>query len=84
MALSIKSDEADLLARRLAAATGESLTEAVTLALRERLHRVGRRRGTRSLAGQLDQIAKRCASLPIVDSRTPDEILGYGIDGLPR
>jgi len=84
MALSIKSDEADQLARRLAAATGESLTEAVTLALRERLDRVGRGRGTRSLAGQLDRIAKRCASLPIVDSRTPDEILGYGVDGLPR
>jgi len=35
--LSIKSDEADRLARELAAETGESLTEAVVIALRERL-----------------------------------------------
>jgi antitoxin VapB len=37
MALSIKGPEADRLARELAAATGESLTEAVTKALRDRL-----------------------------------------------
>ena len=39
MALSIKSDEADRLARELAAETGETLTEAVETALRERLER---------------------------------------------
>ena len=39
MALSIKSDEADQLARELAAETGETLTEAVVIALRERLDR---------------------------------------------
>jgi antitoxin VapB len=39
MALSIKTVEADALARRLARLTGESMTEAVTLALRERLAR---------------------------------------------
>ena len=39
MALSIKTDEADRLARALARLTGESMTEAVTVALRERLER---------------------------------------------
>ncbi|MCB9530155.1 MAG: type II toxin-antitoxin system VapB family antitoxin, partial [Myxococcales bacterium] len=39
MALSIKNDEADRLARELAALTGESLTEAVVVSLRERLAR---------------------------------------------
>lgn len=39
MALSIKTDEADRLARELAKLTGESLTDAVTVALRERLAR---------------------------------------------
>ncbi len=34
MALSIKTDEADALARALAAETNESLTQAVTTALR--------------------------------------------------
>jgi antitoxin VapB len=37
MALSIKTDEADRLARALAKLTGETLTEAITTALRERL-----------------------------------------------
>ena len=39
MALSIKTDEADRLARSLARLTGETMTEAVTVALRERLAR---------------------------------------------
>ncbi|MGH3687482.1 MAG: type II toxin-antitoxin system VapB family antitoxin [Pseudonocardiaceae bacterium] len=47
MALSIKSDEVDCLARELAAETGESLTEAVVTALRERLMREHARRGPR-------------------------------------
>ena len=49
MALSIKHDEADRLARALARETGESLTEAVVTALRERLGRVRRPRRARQL-----------------------------------
>lgn len=41
MSLNIKSPEAHELARELAERTGESMTEAVTVALRERLARVG-------------------------------------------
>jgi antitoxin VapB len=44
MALSIKTDEADRLARTLAKLTGETMTEAVTVALRERLVRERARR----------------------------------------
>ena len=44
MALSIKTQEADRLARRLARLTGETMTEAVTVALRERLAREQERR----------------------------------------
>jgi antitoxin VapB len=40
MSLNIKNPETEELAHRLAAATGESLTGAVTVALRERLSRV--------------------------------------------
>ena len=40
MSLNIKNQEAHALAARLAVATGESLTEAVTVALRERLMRI--------------------------------------------
>jgi antitoxin VapB len=39
MALSIKTEEADRLARRLARLHGETLTETVTVALRERWER---------------------------------------------
>jgi antitoxin VapB len=44
MALSIKTAEADELARSLARLTGETMTEAVTTALRERLVRERERR----------------------------------------
>ena len=41
MSLNIKNEEATRLARQLAAQTGESVTQAVTVAVRERLSRVG-------------------------------------------
>jgi antitoxin VapB len=84
VALSIKDPEADRLARALASATGETLTKAVTQALRERLERVGGRRAGNSLAEELNEIALRCAALPDLDTRTPDEIIGYDEHGLPR
>ncbi|MDQ1540560.1 MAG: antitoxin VapB [Actinomycetota bacterium] len=40
MSLNIKSDEAHRLAREVAARTGETMTEAVTAALKERLERL--------------------------------------------
>jgi antitoxin VapB len=83
MALSIKDPEADRLARELAARTGETLTEAVVVALRERLARqTGRNRAT-PLRDELAAIRRRCASLPIVDDRTAEEILDYDDRGLP-
>ncbi len=60
MALSIKTDEADRLARQLAQITGESLTDAVTNALRERLDREqARRRADADLPARLDQLAAK-------------------------
>jgi len=83
VALSIKHPEADRLARELAARTGESLTEAVVKALRERLRREeGRVRG-RDLREELAAIRERCATLPVLDDRTPDEIIGYDDHGVP-
>jgi antitoxin VapB len=84
MALSIKDDEADRLARRLAAATGESLTVAIREAVRERLRRVEGRTAAPRLRDELRAIRKRCARLPVLDPRSPDEILGYDEHGLPR
>ena len=82
MALSIKSDEADRLARRVAAATGESLTEAVLGALRERLERLETARGP-SLPDRMRRLQVEVRGLPVLDRRSPDEVLGYDADGLP-
>ncbi len=84
MALSIKHPEADRLARELAACTGESLTDAVLEALRERLQREQARREVGSLSEEIRRIGKRCASLPVLDARPADEILGYDERGLPN
>ncbi len=70
--------EVNRLAQELADYTGESVPEAVTRALREQLARTKReRRQTGLLAEKLLKIGRDCASLPVLDHRTPDEVLGY-------
>lgn len=84
MALSIKSAEADQLARKLAATTGESITVAVTVAMRERLAREERKRDDpEARMAEIRAIIDHYASLPILDSRSEDEILGYDENGIP-
>lgn len=83
MALNIRNAEAEKLAAELARRTGESKTEAVTKALRDRLVRVRRESTRRRLADELEEIARHCASLPVLDRRSAEEILGYGETGLP-
>lgn len=83
MTLNIKDPQADRLARELSGETGESITTAVAIALRERLERVrGLARG-QDLAAELNAIALRCATLPLLDDRAEQEILGYDEHGLP-
>lgn len=84
MALNIRNPETERLATELAKVAGETKTEAVTKALRDRLTRVRRERSGRRLAQELDEIAEHCAALPVLDDRTPEEILGYDESGLPR
>jgi antitoxin VapB len=86
MPFNIKDPAAHAMARELAAATGETISEAVTTAIRERLQRVRRaRRGTlRPLADRLAEIADHCAALPVLRERPIDEILGYRGRGIPR
>jgi antitoxin VapB len=80
MPLSIKNPETEKLARQLARRTGASITDAVTEALRDRLRRIEGRAKTPSLKEKLLEIGKRCASLPVYDARTPDEILEDAFD----
>ena len=84
MALNIRNPETERLAAELSQLTGETKTQAVTEALRERLERMRQRRhGGRRLADELNEIARHCASLPVRDGRRADEILGYQEHGLP-
>ena len=84
MALSIKSIEAEDLARKVAAQTGESLTGAIQKSLEERLERLNTNRRSHTLAAQIDDILERVDAMHDLDARTPDEIIGYDEDGLPR
>ncbi|MCP9469898.1 MAG: type II toxin-antitoxin system VapB family antitoxin [Nitrospira sp.] len=83
MALNIRNVETEKLAAAIASITGETKTEAVTKALKERLENLKRRRSRKRLADELDEIAKHCASLPVRDKRGDDEIIGYDEKGLP-
>jgi antitoxin VapB len=48
------------------------------------LERVRRRLSGRRLADELDEIARHTASLPVLDDRDADEIVGYDGAGMPR
>lgn len=83
MALNIRNSETEALAETLAKLTGETKTEAVTKALRDRVKRIQRQRSGRRLADELDDIALHCSSLPLLDDRSEDDILGYDDKGIP-
>jgi antitoxin VapB len=82
--LNIKNPEAHRLARELAGLTGESMSAAVTEAVRERLERVRRDRGA-GLADRLLAIGRDCAPRLKEPYRSADlaELL-YDERGLPR
>ena len=83
-ALNIKNAETVDLARKLAARTGESVTEAVTQALRERLAAVSAKPDAARLKARVSRSQALVASLPDRDRRSDDEIPGYDEYGLPR
>ena len=92
MALSIRDRETDRLARELAALTGETMTGAIRTSLEERLARLEERlaREKRRRDADIERrrkainaIVERFAKLPVLDDRSPEEILGYDENGLP-
>ena len=83
MGLSIKHPEADRLARRLAQRTGEGITEAILKAIRERLEREERKSSPLSVKDELTAFQQRLARLPVLDNRSPEDIIGYDASGLP-
>jgi antitoxin VapB len=84
MALSIKNADTEQLARQVAEATGESITEAIQKSLEERMARLQKLRSQHLVREQVDEILRRVDALPVLDPRSPDEIIGYDEKGLPR
>jgi antitoxin VapB len=83
MALSIRNKDAERLAREVARETGETITQAIMRSLEERLLRLSGRRVAGDLAEEILRIGGRCAAIPDQDTRSNEEILGYGPDGAP-
>lgn len=81
--LNIKDPEAHKLARALARETGETMTRAVTEALRERLQRVRRGRDAERLTMDLLDLGRRCAKTLKTKPVDHAELL-YDEHGIPR
>ena len=75
-------DDAETLARELAELTGETLEEAVLVAVRERLERDQSLR-PRTKRERMLAAVRAFQALPVIDERSADEILGYDANGLP-
>ena len=85
MPISIRNRETDRLAREVAGLTGETITDAIDVALRERLAREQARRGDGGRVRRLLAIGERCAqhmARPL-SSADHGELL-YDEMGLPR
>lgn len=83
MTLEIKDPEVHKLARELARTTGETISQAVINALRERLTREKARQNQATLAEILIRIGQDCAALPLLNPRPTDDIIGYDEQGAP-
>ncbi len=83
MSLNIKNQEAHRRAKELARLTGETITEAVDHAIAERLERLRQRRKRGAVAERLLEIGHACSMLPVLDKRSPEDML-YDDQGLPK
>jgi len=83
MPISIKNEQTEVVARKLAQLTGESLTDSIRLAVEERYDRLRRAKSGRSLTDELNEIALRCAKRPVISNLSSDQILGYDEFGIP-
>lgn len=79
------------LARRLAAKTGVTPLDVIHRALEERAKLEGMAlegpRSEKSVQEKIDAmaaVARECSTLPILDPRGADDIIGYDATGLPR
>lgn len=82
MALNIKDPETDALAHKVAALTGQSITDCIKTALQEREQRVRRQAPDPDRRARLQRIIERARRRPVLDDRPTDELLGYNEYGL--
>jgi antitoxin VapB len=85
MSLYIRNEETDRLVRELAQRTGESITDAVTSAVREKLERlpaVTNGDDFEAFWAKVQDLQRKVAEVPLRDPRPHGEVL-YGEDGLP-
>jgi antitoxin VapB len=84
MALNIKNEETEKLARELARRRKQGITEALTEVLRREVERERRkppRRSYEEFKRGIDEIVERVKRMPVLDDRSPDEIIGYNKHG---
>jgi antitoxin VapB len=77
--LYIKNPAAHRLAEQVAKQMGVTLTQAVIQALEDKVRQVPKPIDWK----KVDAICAEIAALPVLDPRSPDEILGYDEFGLP-
>jgi antitoxin VapB len=78
--LYLKNPAAHRLAEHVSKRMGVTLSDAVVSVLEEKIQQTGRPLHR----ARLDALCAKIGSLPVVDARTPDEILGYDEFGIPR
>ena len=85
MALNIKNAETEKLVRELARRRGQGITEALTDVVRREVERERkkppRRESYEEFSRRIEKIVEHFNSLPVLDDRSEDEILGYNEHG---
>jgi antitoxin VapB len=82
MALSIRNPQAEKLAKEIIAIDGGNVTQVIINALQDRLERLRGRSEHTDIKKDIMDISRRCSSIPDIDKRDPDEILGYNSNGV--
>lgn len=78
--LYIKNPSAHRLAEQVSKRMGTTLSDAVIRALEDKIQKTGRPLNR----AKVDALCVKIGALPVLDTRTPEEILGYDDLGIPR
>ncbi|HWK97693.1 MAG TPA: type II toxin-antitoxin system VapB family antitoxin [Pseudolabrys sp.] len=84
MGLNIKNHETEKLIRELAQLRGQGITEVLTDVIGrevERERKKPKRETYEAFSRRIEAIVEQVKQLPVLDDRSPDEILGYNEHG---